>query len=149
MIKDAPSENKVLDLLWNFLHSEKNGIFVSHSSFDYFFLNEKYRQRNKKLNLRFLDTLVLTRNLFPELKKHNLAFLSQYFNVTLSSHHRAEDDTKATAEILLILLNKIWEENLIGMEFKSIKNVLTRVLIYCKNLNGFYDLLDLLTQAYT
>ena len=50
---------------------------------------------------RFYDTLDITRRLYPELKNHQLATLSQFIGVSHQPTHNAMDDILATGEILV------------------------------------------------
>ncbi|MCU0483280.1 MAG: polyribonucleotide nucleotidyltransferase, partial [Chloroflexi bacterium] len=50
---------------------------------------------------RYLDTLTLARDGYPDLPAYTLGELSRFFGVTLATAHRALPDAEATAELLL------------------------------------------------
>ena len=57
-----------------------------------------------------MDTVPLARFLYPELKKVKLNIVAKHLGISLENHHRAVDDAKATAEILLKCFEKLREE---------------------------------------
>lgn len=98
MVKGAPDTEAVLKSFADFVG---DACIVAHNaSFDMGFIREK----GKKFGLAFandvLDTLAVARILLPELKKHKLNILADYFGIPLQ-HHRAVNDAEATAQILL------------------------------------------------
>lgn len=110
MVKDKPIVDEVLPEFERFI---EGSILVAHNaSFDLGFINEQFSKIEKKLTNPVLDTLELSRYLFPQLKSHKLNIVAKYLNVSLLNHHRAVDDAKATAEILLKSLNLIKKYNL-------------------------------------
>ncbi|HET9085626.1 MAG TPA: polyribonucleotide nucleotidyltransferase, partial [Candidatus Limnocylindrales bacterium] len=50
---------------------------------------------------RYLDTLVLAREGYPEIGQYKLETLSSFFGIDLSQNHRALPDAEATASLLL------------------------------------------------
>ena len=50
---------------------------------------------------RYLDTLVLARDGYPEIGQYKLETLSSFFGIDLSQNHRALPDAEATASLLL------------------------------------------------
>lgn len=57
--------------------------------------------------LRFFCTVKATRLLFPELESRKLGDLIKHFDISANKRHRALDDAKATAKILLICFEEI------------------------------------------
>ncbi|MDB5085927.1 MAG: polC [Bacilli bacterium] len=53
-----------------------------------------------------LDTLALSRKLYPKERNHRLKTLTTKFGVELVNHHRALDDTVATAKVFMYLLKE-------------------------------------------
>ena len=60
-----------------------------------------------------LDTLNLSRVLYPELKGFNLKAMCKHLKVELTQHHRAIHDTRATAQILLKQLQELYTRQII------------------------------------
>ena len=69
--------------------------------FDAGFIRAQFAKMGKTLNNPILDTLELSRSLYPHLKSHKLNVVAKHLNVNLINHHRAVDDAKATSEIFI------------------------------------------------
>lgn len=98
MVKDAPTMEEILD---SFLEFCKDSVVVAHNAaFDTGFMRHAARRFNRNFDFAVLDTLQLARKMFPELKSHRLNVVAEHLKVSLENHHRAVDDSKATADIL-------------------------------------------------
>ena len=84
----------------------KGSILVGHNlGFDIGFLNEALGN-GRTFGVeegRYLDTLVLYRESYPESESFKLADLARIYGVTTKPNHRALPDAEATAELLLLL----------------------------------------------
>ena len=86
--------------------------FCAHNvMFDYDFIY-KYLQAcslpiDNLKKLKFFCTVKATRIIYPELPSRKLADLIKHFNITVDKRHRALEDAKATAKILLILFEEV------------------------------------------
>ncbi|MCF8060677.1 MAG: 3'-5' exonuclease [Bacteriovoracaceae bacterium] len=80
-----------------------DSILVAHNtSFDIPFFNSVLKRLNKpELTNKSLCTNLMTKYLIPNLLNSNLNYMSKIFNIRHSKAHRALDDAKATAELLL------------------------------------------------
>ena len=75
---------------------------VAHNaSFDTGFIRYRARQCGREMNNVIVDTLQLSRKLFPELNRHKLDIVAKHLGVSLKNHHRAVDDAHAAAEIFI------------------------------------------------
>ena len=107
----APSIDEVLK---EFTKFRKGAILVAHNaSFD---LAHLYHIE-KELGIfndeaPSIDTLNLSRALYPELKAFNLKAVSKHLKVELAQHHRAIHDTRATAQILLKELQELYTKQI-------------------------------------
>jgi len=98
MVKDAPVMEDVID---SFLSFCEGSVLVAHNaSFDVGFIRHAARKFKKDFDFPFLDTLQLSRKMFPQLKSHRLNVVAEHLKVDLLNHHRAIDDSRATADIL-------------------------------------------------
>ena len=81
--------------------------FVAHNArFDWRFVNaELLRARGGRLTNARLCTIRLARRLLPHVRHRNLDALAWLFGVTVEGRHRALPDARATARILLALLD--------------------------------------------
>lgn len=98
MVKDAPDISVVAKQFEEF---SKNCVLVAHNAnFDVGFMRIVYENLEMPFDYCYLDTLELCRALFTDQRRHGLAAMVKYLNITLDNHHRAVDDAEATAEIL-------------------------------------------------
>jgi DNA polymerase-3 subunit epsilon len=113
MVSGKPDFKKSLPLIKDFL-SNINGMIVlcGHNvSFDHRFINSSLeRAGEQKLILQTLCTARLARRLKLGLQSKSLYSLSKHFKIHVSRRHRALDDAKATAIILINFLNKLVNE---------------------------------------
>lgn len=113
-ITDPMVENCGLieDILPEFIDFIGDSVLVAHNAdFDTSFIRTKLQElTGEKLKNPVLDTLALARTVYPDLKNHKLNTIAKHLDVSLENHHRAVDDTKATALILLKTLKKLEEE---------------------------------------
>ncbi len=114
-ITDAMVENEptIEELLPRILEFIGDSILVTHNAqFDISFLNEALTNNGyKPLPNGAVDTLALSRYLYPDAKRHNLGSLCRHLEVEYDeeSAHRADYDAFVLAEVwqaLLVLLTK-------------------------------------------
>lgn len=93
---------------FNQLINENNTIFVAHNTaFDWSFISSTYQRLGWQVpKIPRLCTLKLARRLFPGNIKKGLDSLSSIFKISIQNRHRALGDAKATALILLELLER-------------------------------------------
>jgi DNA polymerase III epsilon subunit family exonuclease len=73
----------------------------SHKAFDVGFLE---RAHGGPLEQPFINTCTLSRKLFPFIPKHSLAECCRRHNISRNGAHRALADARATAQLLICLL---------------------------------------------
>ncbi len=115
MVKDAPEEAAVIGKIQGFF---KNAILVSHNAdFDIGFLNEALlRSGLETIKNPVIDTLALSRYLFPEARYHNLGALCRNLEITSYNDdeaHRADFDAKILNEVWLAILNILVKDNML------------------------------------
>ena len=102
MVADARPAAEEIPPLLEFIG---DAVFAGHNAqFDYGFLREECRRLGIELQLPVLDTLEMSRRLYPELKSHRLGAVCKQLGVSLKNAHRAVHDARATAEVLNIML---------------------------------------------
>ena len=155
MLKGAPA---IEDIIPEFMEFIGDAVLVAHNaSFDYGFLKNALKKTGFSYpDNSVLDTLALSRALYPRLKNHKLNTLAEELGVSLDNHHRAVDDATATAGILLKMLAKITEEKISKLEEinKLSKNIDWRdlrtyhLIIFARNKEGLRDLYKLVSVSY-
>lgn len=155
MVKDAPLEEEVLP---KFLEFASDSILVAHNAgFDVGFITVGANKLGFEVNNTVLDTVELSRTLFPELSKHKLNIVAKHLGISLENHHRAVDDATATAEIFLKCVdilkeNKVYtlqEINVYASKFIDKKKLKTNhSIILAKTQKGLKNLYELISKAH-
>lgn len=126
MVAQAPKFSEVKGRIQSFL---SDGVFVAHNAnFDYGFVNASFlREGLKPIPNEILCTIRVARRLLPTTKSKSLESLIKYYGIKVKDRHRALDDAKATAQILInfldILENKYEIETLSDVLAFQYKNV--------------------------
>ena len=109
MVAGAPKENDALEQFFRFC--DGCDILVAHNAdFDMGFLRAAIRRCGREEDPVQIDTLVMARAMYPELKKHKLDTIAERLGVTQKHHHRADDDARVLAEIFLKMVQKLVED---------------------------------------
>lgn len=155
MLKDAPEENQVMEKFIDFFGSS---VLVAHNAkFDMGFLKKWTEKNNKMVYNTVLDTVGLSRTLFPQMTKHTLNVLAKKLNITLKNHHRAVDDAEATAEIF-IKCTEILKKDYNVLDVDGINNLArinidvkklrpNHAIILVKNKIGLRNLYELISKS--
>ena len=99
----APKEaaRKALDFVGD-------ALLVGHSvGFDIAFLEAALGDGTRIEQGRYLDTLTIAREGYPDLENYRLDTLSRFFGIELAQNHRALPDAQATADLLLWFANDL------------------------------------------
>jgi len=153
MVKDKPSIEKGMDNFLNFIGGCST-LCAHNAEFDYGFLTNNI---NFKKNYTIVDTLELSRRILKNKRRHNLKALTKHFKIELENHHRAVDDSEATAKILIEFFSLLKDKNInnyneINNYFadkSNIKNSKTyHVIILVKNYIGLKNLYKLVSLSH-
>jgi len=110
MVKSAPPIEPVL---LKFLEFIGDSFLVAHNaSFDMGFIRHFAEELNVVISNSVVDTLGLSRMLLGHLRNHKLNTVAQDLGVSLENHHRAVDDSKATAEIFQHFIKMLTEKEI-------------------------------------
>ena len=97
-VKGAPTPAEAARKALDFVG---DALFVGHSvGFDIAFLEAALGDGTRIEQGRYLDTLVIAREGYPELENYKLPTLANFFGVELKQSHRALPDAEATATLL-------------------------------------------------
>ena len=115
MVEDAPTINKVLPELKQFL---ENSTLVAHNAtFDHGFLSHNFEKYlDHSLTNCKLCTRKLANRLLPDLPSKRLSSLCNYFNIVNEQEHRAMGDTMATTTLFSNFLELLEKNNFKTME---------------------------------
>ena len=152
MVADKPGIDTVLP---EFLDFCGEATVVAHNaSFDTGFIRQKASARNLVFSNKIMDTLRLSRELFPQHSKHSLGVVAERMEVSLENHHRAVDDATATAEIFLKFQDLAIEqcgadakEQTIDTNPALLKNPRYHIIILAKNPVGLKNLYQLISKS--
>ncbi|MGL4774700.1 MAG: PolC-type DNA polymerase III, partial [Clostridium sp.] len=156
MVRDAKSIEEILP---EFLEFCKGSVLVAHNApFDTGFIKYNCNILRLPFDYGVLDTVPLARYLYPDLKKVKLNLVAKYLGIELKNHHRAVDDAKATADILLKMFEKLRDEmeilDLKTLNTKYLSNVNVKklpsyhIIMLAKNQDGVKNLYKLVSEAH-
>ena len=147
----------IKDVIKDFKDFIKDSILVAHNAtFDIGFIREKMKLSNMKIDNAVLDTLELSRAVFPNLKNHKLNIVAKHLGVSLINHHRAVDDATATGEILIKILNMLEDKNIktlkqinkLNSQQDVTKGEAFHIILLTKNYTGLKNLYKLISDSH-
>ena len=98
--KDVENSPKFYEIAKDIYKLLENRVFVAHNiGFDYPIVRNEFKSLGFDLRLPHLCTIQSSRILIPGLESYGLKNLTKHLDINLDNHHRAMDDTKATALI--------------------------------------------------
>ena len=108
MVSNAPYIEDVLPDFVSFINTLP---LVAHNArFDMSFLLKSCADLNISIDNAVIDTLYLSRHHLKECSRHNLAYLTNFFNIDLKNAHRAYYDARATQQLFEIIKAHICAE---------------------------------------
>ena len=156
MVKNAPNLEEALT---KFLEFSKDCILVAHNAiFDVSFIKEAINKLGfPKLTNPVIDTLPLSRFLYPEHRSHTLGSISRRFNIEYDEEvaHRADYDAKVLASVFDVMLNELVDKRNIKKHEEietlqdptNLKKRPFHVTILVKNQEGVRDLYKLISKS--
>ena len=161
MVKDKPTIEQCIDQILEFMDG---AILVSHNiTFDYGFIAETLKKMGREPFVKpAIDTLSLSRYLFPEASAHRLGNLSR--NLGMDDYndeeaHRADYDARILNEVWLAMLHRLQKahgENMLHSNLSKIKstNAMLKhmrpahVTAIAKNEAGVKDIFELVSLSH-
>ena len=116
MVADAPPVREALEAFFDFIgdrDTENKRLLVAHNaSFDMGFIRYAAEECGLEFRNPYLDTVALSRYINPDLKKHKLDTLAEYYQLGDFNHHRACDDAAMLAAIYVKMLASMVEQDI-------------------------------------
>ena len=159
-VMDKPNFEQSIDKILDFF---KDAIIVSHNiEFDLGFINAGLeRMGREKITLPAIDTLSLSRYMFPEASYHRLGNLSRNLGIQTYNEeeaHRADYDAAVLNEVWLAMLNRLTEHNLdlkhedlakLRVSDAMLKHIRPyHINVLCKDKQGLHDLYELISDSH-
>lgn len=155
MVKDAP---ELKDVVPGFLEFVGDAVLVAHNArFDMGFLQASCKRIGiDPVTSPFLDTLELSRFLYPGLRNHRLNTLADKFKVSLENHHRAVDDSEATGHVFFHMLKEAINKGIthlqdlnknVGLDLQNSRPF--HCNLYALNDKGLKNLYKIISLAHT
>jgi len=151
------NEPKIDQVIGKFVDFIGDAVLVAHNApFDMGFIKRDIKKYlNIDLENSVIDTLQMARDLFPDLKKYGLGDLNKVLGLALENHHRAVDDSQATANMFIIFLEKYKERGIeylkdinkgfeVNMKKQSLKNIMVQV----KTQEGLKNMYKLVSEGH-
>ena len=114
MVKDAETIDKVFPKMLDFIG---DSIIVAHNAdFDVTFLKYNAKELGYSLENTSLDTLRLSKYLFPDFKKYKLGIIAEKLGIQVDVAHRALDDVDTTVKVLKVMFDMLKEKGVKKIE---------------------------------
>lgn len=155
MVKGAPSQ---ADAVKAFLEFAGDRMLIAHNaSFDTGFIRHVCEVSGMQFTNTYLDTVALSRYVNPDLQRHKLDNLAEYFGLGDFNHHRAYDDAAMLAQIFFKMTEKLGEEglksisamnNAMADKVDCLKLPTNHIILLVKNKTGLKNLYKIVSRGY-
>ena len=159
MVKDAETIDKVMPKVLEFIG---NSVLVAHNAdFDMGFIKYNCEVLGLDFNNTYIDTLRLSKALFPDYKKYKLGIIADNLGIKVENAHRALDDVitlVAVFEKMLEMLKekgvkKIDDIDVLGVDEKALKEAYKmphpyHAIILARNYIGLRNLYKLISYSH-
>ncbi|MDR2504742.1 MAG: PolC-type DNA polymerase III [Oscillospiraceae bacterium] len=112
-VANAPTFAKLADGLTAFLADSP--IAAHNASFDIAFLKKELERVSVKREFTTIDTLALSRRLYPGQKSYTLGNMCKLLKISLKDAHRAVNDATATAKLLNEMLDELAKKGITNL----------------------------------
>ena len=116
MVADAPKIKEALTSFFEFIGGQDKLLVAHNANFDTGFIRQAAKDCGMEFNNPYLDTVALSRFLNPDLKKHKLDVLAEYYNLGKFNHHRASDDAEMLGAIYIKMIASMREHDIRSFE---------------------------------
>jgi len=107
MVKDKPKAEEIIPEFLEFVAGSRTILLAHNACFDISFMRmEIARLKLTGISLKYLDTLILARRVYPELGRHNLPALVASLGIKQERSHRALADSFSVKELFLKIISR-------------------------------------------
>ena len=158
MLRDAP---EISEILPKFLEFCGNRPLVAHNAdFDVGFITAACERENIPFHPTYIDTLILSQNLMPQLTKHKLNIVADALSLPDFNHHRASDDAITCGYLYVRFAKMLQERGLSRIQEvdadmtklrsgSRINNRKTKhIIVFAKNQTGLRNLYRIISDAH-
>ena len=155
MVADAPDITVALP---KFLEYVGDKLLIAHNAnFDTGFIRAAAEAQGLPFRNAYLDTVALSRYVNPELSKHTLDYLADYYELGDFHHHRASDDAAMLAMIFFKMQERLRAEGVrdlsalneaMSEKADPLKLRTYHMIIFARNLTGLKNLYRLVSESY-
>ena len=155
--EQVANQPKIDEVIGKFVEFIGDAVLVAHNApFDMGFIKRDIKEYlNIDLESSVIDTLQMARDLFPDFKKYGLGDLNKALGLALEKHHRAVDDSQATANMFIIFLEKYKEKGIEylkdinkGFEVNIKKQSLKNIMVQVKTQEGLKNMYKLVSKGH-
>ena len=155
--EQVANQPKIDEVIGKFVDFIGDAVLVAHNApFDMGFIKRDIKEYlNIDLESSVIDTLQMARDLFPDFKKYGLGDLNKSLGLALEKHHRAVDDSQATANMFIIFLEKYKEKGIEylkdinkGFEVNVKKQSLKNIIVQVKTQEGLKNMYKLVSEGH-
>ncbi|PIM78967.1 PolC-type DNA polymerase III [Fusobacterium pseudoperiodonticum] len=155
--EQVANQPKIDEVIGKFVEFIGDAVLVAHNApFDMGFIKRDIKEYlNIDLESSVIDTLQMARDLFPDFKKYGLGDLNKALGLALEKHHRAVDDSQATANMFIIFLEKYKEKGVEylkdinkGFEVNVKKQSLKNIMVQVKTQEGLKNMYKLVSEGH-
>lgn len=105
MVRNAPTDRQAIPALLDFLG---NSLLAGHNvNFDISFIEVAARLQGFDPQWNYIDSMSVAKRLIPGLPDYRQTTILNALNVKQNRYHRAEDDCRGCAEIILLGINSL------------------------------------------
>jgi DNA polymerase-3 subunit alpha (Gram-positive type) len=156
MVQDAPEEEQAVRDFLEFCGQDS--VLIAHNApFDTSFIKAAAQRCRLKVSNTYIDTVPMCRAMLPGIKNHKLDTVAKHLKLQEFNHHRASDDAAILAQIFLVLVSRLKEEQgactvdqintmLAGGDTKKLRPYHQIILV--KNQAGLKNLYKLISKAH-
>ncbi|MBR3953617.1 MAG: PolC-type DNA polymerase III [Oscillospiraceae bacterium] len=156
MVAGAPKEDEALRMFYEFCGNCR--FLVAHNAgFDTGFLRAAGERCKIPFDCQYADTVAMARSMYPNIKNHKLDTVANHLKLAPFNHHRACDDARELALILIKMMVQLRETEHID-NFAEVNGILRGAdprklptyhqIIIAKNQRGLKNLYELVSQAH-